>query len=94
MSSTRNGRSIDGRMLIEEVNSYFGIEIESDDYDTIGGWIYSQVEMPPKRNQSIDYNGSYEFIIDETDQLRISRLLVRKRRDEQEADMDPEPVSV
>lgn len=78
--------SIDGRLLIEEVNSYFGVEIESDDYDTIGGWIYAQVEMPPKRSQRIDYNNEYEFVIDETDHLRISRILVIKRseQDEQE----------
>ncbi|MCR8634100.1 MULTISPECIES: hemolysin family protein [Paenibacillus] len=86
--------SIDGRMLIEEVNSYFGIEIESDDYDTIGGWIYSQVEIPPKRDQRIGYNDSYEFIIDETDQLRISRVLVKKRGQEEQAESEPEPISV
>ncbi|WP_051620598.1 hemolysin family protein [Paenibacillus sp. UNC451MF] len=71
--------SIDGRLLIEEVNSYFGLEIESDDYDTIGGWVYSQVEMPPKKSQQIRYDDHYEFIIDETDQLRISRIVVKKK---------------
>ncbi|TVY12052.1 HlyC/CorC family transporter [Paenibacillus cremeus] len=71
--------SIDGRMLIEEVNSYFGLSIASDDYDTIGGWIYSQVEMPPKPGQKIDLNAAFEFVIEETDQLRITRVLVKKR---------------
>ncbi|MBE1440697.1 hemolysin family protein [Paenibacillus sp. OAS669] len=71
--------SIDGRLLIEEVNSYFGLEIESDDYDTIGGWVYSQVEMPPRKSQRIRYDDHYDFIIDETDQLRISRIVVKKR---------------
>ncbi len=70
--------SIDGRLLIEEVNGYFGMDIESDDYDTIGGWIYSQVEIPPKKNQRIKYKNEFEFIIDEVDHLRITRVLVRK----------------
>ncbi|MFE5323318.1 hemolysin family protein [Paenibacillus sp. NPDC056579] len=74
--------SIDGRLLIEEVNSYFGLEIESDDYDTIGGWVYSQVEIPPKKNQRILYNEQIEFVIEETDQLRISRIVVKKRGNE------------
>lgn len=69
--------SIDGRLLIEEVNEYFNLDIRSEDYDTIGGWIYSQVEIPPKKNQKIGYQ-DYEFIVDETDHLRVSRLLVRK----------------
>ncbi|CAG7655165.1 hemolysin family protein [Paenibacillus allorhizosphaerae] len=83
--------SIDGRMLIEEVNSFFGLQIASDDYDTIGGWIYSQVEMPPKKNQRIGGGDSTLFIIEETDHLRISRILVKKRLpqdEEPQSDID------
>ncbi|MBB3109945.1 CBS domain containing-hemolysin-like protein [Paenibacillus phyllosphaerae] len=71
--------SINGLMLIEEVNSYFGLEIETDDYDTIGGWLYSQIEIPPSRDQRVPIPGGQEFIIEETDHLRISRVLLRKR---------------
>nr|WP_245585954.1 hemolysin family protein [Paenibacillus pinihumi] len=71
--------SINGLMLIEEVNSYFNIDIGSDDYDTIGGWVYSQIEIPPKKEQSVTYLDTHDFIIEETDNLRISRILVRKR---------------
>lgn len=65
-------------MLIEEVNSFFNLDIETDDYDTIGGWMYSKINIPPVNNQRVDYAGEYEFIIEETDHLRISRLLIRK----------------
>jgi CBS domain containing-hemolysin-like protein len=85
--------SIDGRMLIEEVNSYFGMEIESDDYDSIGGWVYSQVEIPPKKNQRINYEHKFDFIIIETDQLRISRILVKKLGNEVEQ-AAPESISI
>ncbi|MFD2612945.1 hemolysin family protein [Paenibacillus gansuensis] len=70
--------SIDGMLLIEEVNGFFGMEIENDDYDTIGGWLYSQIEIPPKKNQRILYRDEFEFVIEETDHLRISRVLVRR----------------
>ncbi len=69
--------SINGLMLIEEVNSYFGLEIESDDYDTIGGWLYAQIEIPPKRGQGVFYSDTHRFVIEETDNLRISRITVR-----------------
>ncbi|UUZ89399.1 hemolysin family protein [Paenibacillus sp. P25] len=75
--------SIDGRLLIEEVNSFFGLDIESDDYDTIGGWMYSQVEIPPKKSQRIVYNERIEFVIEETDHLRITRITVKQRSGEQ-----------
>ncbi|NBC67917.1 hemolysin family protein [Paenibacillus sacheonensis] len=71
--------SINGMMLIEEVNSYFGTEIESDDYDTIGGWMYAQIENPPSEGQRIVHPVGFEFTIEETDHLRISRIQLRKR---------------
>ncbi|MCS7459527.1 hemolysin family protein [Paenibacillus doosanensis] len=70
--------SIDGRMLIDEVNDRFGLDIDSEDYDTIGGWVYSHIEIPPKRGQKIAFNDQYEFIVEETDELRVSRIIVRK----------------
>lgn len=73
--------SINGLLLIEEVNSFFNLDIESDDYDTIGGWIYSQIEIPPKRGQGVDYKDTHRFIIEETDNLRISRITVRVNSD-------------
>jgi CBS domain containing-hemolysin-like protein len=73
-----NTFSIDGLLHIDEVNDYFGLEITSDDYDTIGGWIYSQIEIPPSKNQQVSYNDEFEFIVEETDHLRISRVKVRR----------------
>ncbi|WP_245954788.1 hemolysin family protein [Paenibacillus flagellatus] len=69
--------SVDGLLHIDEFNDFFGLEIETDDYDTIGGWVYSQVETPPKRHQKVIYEG-YELIVDEVDHMRVSRILVRQ----------------
>ncbi|MBD0379132.1 hemolysin family protein [Paenibacillus sedimenti] len=79
-----NTFSIDGLLLIDEVNDYFGTEIESDDYDTIGGWIYAQIEIPPSKNQQVTYNDELTFIVEETDHLRISRVKVRKNLEQNE----------
>lgn len=73
--------SIDGRLLIEEVNSYFGLRIASGDYDTIGGWMYSQMEMPPKKRQSIVCENRFRFMIEETEHLRITRILVIRQEE-------------
>ncbi|MFD2673471.1 hemolysin family protein [Marinicrinis sediminis] len=69
--------SLDGRVLIEEVNQLLLIEIESEDYDTIGGWLISQVELPPEKGQSVSYEG-YQFTIEETDQMRVLRVHIEK----------------
>ncbi|MBB6729376.1 hemolysin family protein [Cohnella zeiphila] len=68
--------SINGLMLIEEVNSFFGLDISTEDYDTIGGWMYSQIEIPPKRAQAVEIEDGFRFVIEETDHLRISRIQV------------------
>lgn len=71
--------SINGLMLIEEVNGLLGLDIPSDDYDTIGGWMYSRIEIPPKKNQVVDSDdGRIRFVIEETDHLRISRIMVTR----------------
>ncbi|WP_027085282.1 hemolysin family protein [Cohnella panacarvi] len=73
--------SINGMMLIEEVNNFFGLDIPTDDYDTIGGWMYSQIESPPKKNQFVESNDGLRFTIEETDNLRISRITVTRMDD-------------
>ncbi|CAM3414563.1 hemolysin family protein [Marinicrinis lubricantis] len=69
--------SIDGRMLIEEVNDLLGIHIDSEDYDTIGGWMVSKVDLPPEEGQSIRLEG-FEFAVEETDQMRILRIRIKR----------------
>lgn len=73
--------SINGMMLIEEVNSFFGLDISTEDYDTIGGWIYSQIENPPKKNQFVISEEGFRFTIEETDHLRVSRIVVTRSED-------------
>lgn len=73
----QNTFSVDGRLLIEEVNDYFGFRLDSEDVDTIGGWMYSVVETPPKVDQRVEWDG-FEFIIAEVDHLRINRVLIRR----------------
>lgn len=69
--------SVDGLLHIEEFNAYFELDIPTADYDTIGGWMYVQVEMPPKKGQRVYYK-EFELHIEEVDHMRISRLGVRR----------------
>ncbi|RIX50625.1 HlyC/CorC family transporter [Paenibacillus nanensis] len=69
--------SVSGLMLIEEVNGFFGTEIDSGDYDTIGGWIYSHIDFPPVSGQSVYVDGRYAFYIEEMQHLRITRIRIQ-----------------
>ncbi|MDQ0194305.1 hemolysin family protein [Paenibacillus wynnii] len=70
--------SVDGLMLIEEINDRLGLHMETDDYDTIGGWLYSKLEInPPQKGQSVEFD-NHLFMVDEMDNKRISRIKVTK----------------
>lgn len=70
--------SIDGLMLIETINDQFGLSLDSEDYDTIGGWLYSRIQtLPPAVGQVVEYEG-YLFSVKEIDLKRISRVKLLK----------------
>lgn len=74
--------SIDGLMLIEEVNEQFGLDMETEDYDTIGGWLSSRLEvLHPHKGQSVLYR-DYMFMIEETENKRISRIRLARQQQE------------
>ncbi|WP_040948818.1 hemolysin family protein [Gorillibacterium massiliense] len=68
---------VDGRLLLEKVNEMFAIDIEEDEIDTIGGWIFDQLAEQPQVGQTIVY-GHIQFEIIEVEQLRIHRIRVRE----------------
>ena len=77
---TENGSYIvDGKVLIEDINELLNTDIEDENIDTIGGWIYFQLKSYPKVKQKIQYN-NYEFIILKCDRKRISKVLIKKIR--------------
>ncbi|WP_333595220.1 hemolysin family protein [Anaerospora hongkongensis] len=72
-----NAYSVDGKMLIAEVSDIVGIKLDSEDFDTIGGWVYSRVGIEPQVDQKILYE-DYEFVIEEISHMRINRILIRQ----------------
>ena len=73
-----NAHIVDGKILIEEFNDFFDLKLQADDVDTLGGWICARTELPLEVNRKIAYE-EYEFIITEADNMRVNRVLVRKK---------------
>lgn len=69
--------SVDARVLIEDVNDHFTINIDDPDNDTIGGWLFSQLRELPRVGDQITWE-HYQFTVQEIDNKSISRILVRK----------------
>jgi CBS domain containing-hemolysin-like protein len=72
-----NNYVVDGKVIIEDINELLDIEIEDENIDTIGGWVYSQLKSYPQVNDRVTYE-DYEFIILKCDRKRISKVLIKK----------------
>ncbi|MDD3225745.1 MAG: hemolysin family protein [Clostridium sp.] len=68
---------VDGKISLDDINELLETTIESENIDTIGGWIYSQLKSYPQVNDKINYE-DYEFIILKCDRKRISKVLIKK----------------
>ena len=78
IKKTEDGKYIvDGKVHVEDINELLEVEIETENIDTIGGWVYSQLKSYPQVNDKISYK-EYEFIILKCDSKRISKVLIKK----------------
>ena len=75
--------SIDAMLLLEEVSDIFEMEIEADNIDTIGGWLYNNIQSPPQIGMKGSCD-SVDFFVEEMDNLRITRILVQLQKPLQE----------
>jgi CBS domain containing-hemolysin-like protein len=73
---SENKTIVDGKVLIEEINDLFGLDLDDSEMDTIGGWILSQ-KMDVVSGDKICY-GDYEFTILEVDGYHIISLEIAK----------------
>ncbi|SFX60353.1 Hemolysin, contains CBS domains [Thermoactinomyces sp. DSM 45891] len=75
--STGSHTSIDARLLLEDVNRHFKLKLVDEDNDTIGGWLFSQLQAIPNTGDSYDAFG-YTFEVEAIENRRISRIMVKK----------------
>ncbi|NQX59585.1 HlyC/CorC family transporter [Paenibacillus qinlingensis] len=65
--------SVDGRVLLEDLNDMLDLQIEDDDVDSIGGWLFKKVEGAPVKGKKVPY-ANHVFEVTEVDRLRIVRI--------------------
>lgn len=71
-----NKTVVDGKVLIDEINDLFGLDIHEEDMDTIGGWVLSE-KMDVVEGDLINY-GDYQFKVLEIDGYHIKSLEIVK----------------
>lgn len=92
IEKTSTGISVSGKILLSEISDHLPFELESEDVDTIGGWVYSQLEEEIGVGKSFVWE-QHEFRIIEMDNHRITRVAITPVTTEKLAEQEPLTVA-
>jgi CBS domain containing-hemolysin-like protein len=77
--------SIDGRIPIGVVNEALGSKFESEDFDTIGGFVLGHLGRAPEVGDEVRLDG-YLLCVDEVDGPRVAQVIARELPEEEPGD--------
>ncbi|WP_458189213.1 hemolysin family protein [Haladaptatus sp. NG-WS-4] len=69
--------AVDGGVPVQEVNDRLDTDFESEDVETIGGYVFSQLGRVPEVGDRIEREG-YSLAVDDVENARIARLIIQK----------------
>jgi CBS domain containing-hemolysin-like protein len=75
---------VDARLPIEELEEHFGINVEREKFDTVGGLIFYLLGRIPATGEEVACNGLLLTVLD-ADERRISKVRVVRRSVTEEA---------
>ncbi|NQU05740.1 MAG: HlyC/CorC family transporter, partial [Calditrichaeota bacterium] len=69
----------DGKVSVDDLNEEIGFELipDSEAYDTVAGFVYSQLGEVPDRGQQFEFEG-YRITVEEVINKRITRVRIEK----------------
>lgn len=75
IEASGSGWSVDGRMHIDDLNEAIGTEFESEEFDTVGGFVFGHFGRQPKPEEAMNIDGC-RFVVTTTDGRRVTRIYV------------------
>lgn len=74
----KNTIEADARINIHDLNELLEVELLSDGFETLGGFIFNQMGKVPEEGEEIEYD-DLTFIIKEVSRQRISKVQIQKK---------------
>lgn len=74
---------VSGKIQIDDLNNFLGLGIDSTDFDTISGWIYTQ-DIDATEGTVVEYGG-YQFIVEEVEGYQIKKVRIIKLEQKQQS---------
>lgn len=66
---------VSGSIRINDINELIGTTIESEEFDSVGGFIIGQLGRFPEAKEAIEYN-NIKFVIEDIDKNRIKKVRI------------------
>ena len=63
-----------GSAKLDDINEALQINLESEDYDSIGGYIIEQLDSLPSQGQSVTLDNGIRLVVDDLDKNRIESV--------------------
>jgi putative hemolysin len=74
----------DGKMNLDDVNDLLGSDLDSEEFDTIGGYVFGLIGHQPSPGEVVEAEG-WQFHVDETDGRRVQKVCVRRIPEQEES---------
>jgi len=87
--ASEGGYLVDGKVNLDDLNHEIGSELESEEFDTVGGYVFGIFGRQPKAGESIEADG-YRFTVRDTDGRRILRLYIERVSEQEPAEHEQE----
>jgi CBS domain containing-hemolysin-like protein len=69
---------VDARMYVDDLNDEYSLSLpEDEDYDTVGGFVFSRLGYIPKAGEHFDYD-NLKFTIASAEPRRVKRVRIQK----------------
>lgn len=88
IEQVENGLSVSGMLMLADLNDHLPFDLESEDVDTVGGWLYSQLEEEIAVGASVEWE-NHLFTVTQMDNHRVTRVMITKIASDEAAPSEP-----
>lgn len=76
---------VEAAMKLDDLNDQLGLDLESEDYDSIGGFIIGLLDYLPEEGEEVTHK-TLRFVVDKVDRNRIDKIHLYIQEEETESE--------
>ena len=64
---------VEGAMKLDDLNHKLNLELTSEDYDSVGGWVIDRLEHLPAQGEEVEWEG-VRLVVEQVEKNRIDKI--------------------